>query len=98
MKSNLFCTLTLGLFLVCALYTVWLSVRYFFSVQELQQLQSQYVTVEQTRNAIQSLANEALEYSKKNPRIDPLLQQFEIKPKPGGTNAPAPVSPKTPAK
>lgn len=94
MKSNLLCTLTLGVFLVCALYTVWLSVRYYFSVRELQQLQYQYVAVEQTRNAIQSLANEAIEYSKTNVAIDPILQQFELKPKPGATNAPVPGNPK----
>jgi len=98
MKSNLLCTVTLGVFLVCALYTVWLSVRYYFSVRELQQLQYQYVAVEQTRNALQSLANEALEYSRTNPSIDPILQQFDLKPKPGATNAPAQGSQKVPAK
>ena len=89
MKSNLLCTLALGIFLVCALYTVWLSGMYFLSVQEMQRLQSQYMSVEQTRNALSALANEALEYSKKNPAIDPILQQFDLKPKPGATNAPA---------
>ena len=98
MKSNLLCTLTLGVFLVCALYTIWLSVRYFFSVREIQQLQYQYAVVEQTRNAIQSLANEALEYSKGHPAIDPLLQQFDLKQKPGATNAPAQAAPKATAK
>src|ERR1051326_4246387 len=98
MKSNLLCTLSLGLFLVCALYTIWLSVVYYFSVQELQRLQIQYVAVEQTRNALTALANDALEYSKKNPAIDPILQQFELKPKPGATNNPPQTGAKPAAK
>ena len=88
MKSNLTCTLALGVFLVCALYTVWLSVRVYFSGQELQQIQYQYMGLEQTHEALQSLANEALEFSKKNPAINPILQRFEIKPKIALTNAP----------
>lgn len=93
MKSNLLCTLTLGVFLVCALYTVWLALTYYYSVQQLQQLQFQYVRVEQTQNAIQALASDAMEYGKQHPAIEPLLQQYDLKPKPapaaGKTNAPA---------
>jgi hypothetical protein len=88
MKSNLTCTLTLGVFLVCALYTAWLSVRTYFSGRELQQVQYQYMRLEQTHEALQSLASEALEFSKKNPAMNPILQRFDIKPKGGGTNAP----------
>src|SRR5947207_225870 len=97
MKSNLICTLTLGVFLVCALYTIWLSTRVYFSGQELQRVQYQYMRIEQIHEALQSLAGEALEYSKKNPAINPILQQFEIKPKTGSTNAPA-APQKAPAK
>ena len=97
MKSNLFCTCTLGVFLVCALYTVWLSVRVFFSGQQLQQLQYQYARVEQTQEALRGLASEAVEYGKKHPAIDPILVQFELKPKPGATNAPTQASPKPPS-
>ena len=38
----------------------------------------------------QALANDAVEYSKRNPSIDPLLFQFEIKQKPTAA-APAPT-------
>jgi len=89
MKSNLTCTLALGVFLVCALYTIWLSVRVYFSAQELQQVQYQYMRIEQTHEALQSLASEALEFSKKNPAMNPILQRFEIKPRIGVTNAQA---------
>jgi len=97
MKSNLTCTLALGVFLVCALYTIWLSMRVYFSGQELQQVQYQYMRLEQTHEALQSLAGEALEFSKKNPAMNPILQRFDIKPKVAGTNAPA-AAPKPSAK
>ncbi|HXJ73265.1 MAG TPA: hypothetical protein VNM37_10440, partial [Candidatus Dormibacteraeota bacterium] len=37
--------------------------------------------------AVQSLANEAIDYSRRNPAIEPLLKQFEVIP---GRPAPAP--------
>jgi hypothetical protein len=77
---------------VCAAFTVWVSVRYFFSMKEVQRLQGQTVTINNTRNAAQALANESVEYSKRNPAIDPILHQFDIKAKP--TNAIAPAQPK----
>jgi len=70
-------------------------IRVYFSSQQLQQLQYQYARVEQTQEALRALAAEAVEYGKKHPAIEPILQQYELKPKPGATNAPA--SPKTPA-
>jgi hypothetical protein len=45
-------------------------------------------------NAAQSLANEAIEYSKRNPAIDPILFQFELKARPVSTSAaPGPTAP-----
>jgi|SRR5580765_483650 len=98
MKSNLFCTCTLGLFLVCAIYTVWLSAIVFVSAKQFQKLQSQYASIQQTQEALHYLAADAVEYGKKHPAIEPILQQFELKPKPGATNAPAAAAPKAPAK
>jgi hypothetical protein len=36
---------------------------------------------------MQSLANDAIEYSRRNPSIDPLLQKFELKPVSAGQPA-----------
>src|SRR5262249_38791592 len=72
--------------IVCAGTTAWVSMRYYFSVREMQRLQGYYVQMTAARTAAQSLATEALEYSKRNPAIDPLLYQFEIKTRPA-TNA-----------
>ena len=90
MKSNALASLLTGAVMVCALTVAWLSIRYFFTLRELQKLQGQYVFMNNTRNAAQALASEAMEYSKRNPAIDPILIQYEIKPRP--TNA-APSSP-----
>jgi hypothetical protein len=86
MKSNLLCTLTLGVFLVCALYTIWLSVTYYACGAQLQRLQYQYAAIDQTQSALDALLNEALAYGKQHPAIEPVLEKFV--PKPAPTNAP----------
>ena len=95
MKSNALASLLTGAVMVCALTVAWLSIRYFFTLRELQKLQGQYVFMNNTRNAAQALASEAVEYSKRNPAIDPILIQYEIKPR--ATNVPpsAPARPGT---
>ena len=87
MKSNALASLLTGAVIVCALTVAWLSIRYFFAIRDLQQLQYQYVLMNNTRTAAQNLAGEAIEYSRRNPSIDPILIQYEIKTKP--TNAPS---------
>jgi hypothetical protein len=70
---------------------VWVSFNYYFSWRELQKLQATALDMSTKLNAAQSLAAEAVEYSKRNPAIDPILVQFELKPKPGAVSpAPAP--------
>jgi hypothetical protein len=94
MKINLLTAVLVGVLLVCSLLATWISVRYFFSVKELQQLQGEMLRVNQTVAAVQSLAAQAVDYSKRNPAIDPILQSFELKPK---TNMP-PLPPPGPIK
>ena len=71
----------------------WLSINYFFSMRDLQKLQAQYLSMNNYRSAVQSLANEAIEYSKRNPAIDPILYQFDIKSRPSTNAAPAAARP-----
>ena len=47
---------------------------------ELRGLQAQAARVENSRNLLRALAGESLEYSKRNPAIDPLLQSVGLKP------------------
>jgi hypothetical protein len=88
MKNNTLGRLLVSILFACAILATWASVRYFFSMREAQRLQGRAIAINNVRSAAQALANEAVEYSKRNPAIDPILQQFDIKPKP--TNAPAP--------
>ena len=89
MKSNALTSLLAGAVLVCAITMAWLSLNYFFSMAELQRLQGQYLSMNNRRTAVQSLANEAIEYSKRNPAIDPILYNFDIKMRPSTNAAPA---------
>ena|SRR2546422_754687 len=77
-----------------ALTASWFAGWWFLGARELQGLEFQYQSMNQTSAAIQSLANEAIEYSRHNAAIDPLLQQFELKPKPAPAAA-APPAPKS---
>ena len=90
MKNNALGAVLVGILFVCTAFTLWASIRYFFSMREAQRLQGRAIVINNTRNAVQALAAEAVEYSKRNPTIDSVLQQFDIKTKP--TNAAAPVS------
>ena len=90
MKSNALASLLTGAIIVCAIITGFFFLRYYLALKELQRLQGQYVFMNNSRNAAQSLANEAVEYSKRNPSIDPILYRYDIKQRPG-TNSPAPA-------
>ena len=80
---------------VSALAACWFAVWWFLGARQLQALEFQYQSMTQTSAAVQSLANEAIEFSRRNPAIDPLLQQFDLKPKAATTAAPAaPSAPK----
>jgi hypothetical protein len=84
MKNNLLTNLLVGLVVLSVLATSGLAYVYVRSVQKLNQLQLQNALITRNRTLINSLANEAIEYSKRNPAIDPILQPFvDVKPKPG---------------
>jgi len=86
MNRDTLASILVGLLCASALLSVWLSVRWFFSVRELQQLQVHAAQVNNSRAAAQSLANEALAYSRKNPAMETLLQEFNLRQKEGSTN------------
>ena len=84
MKNNILTNLLVGLVVLSVLATSGLAYIYVRSVQKLNQLQLQNAFITRNRTLINSLANEAIEYSKRNPAIDPILQPFvDVKPKPG---------------
>ena len=73
---------TVGLLLVGALclsaiVTFWYAWDHYASVRELQQIYTRQAAISNTRVAANSLANEAIEYSRTNPAIDAILFKFD---------------------
>ena len=87
---------TVGVLLVGALWlsailAIWVSLDHGYRVKKLQELYVRQPEINNLNAAAQSLANEAIEYSMKNPAIDPILLQFDLKPRgvaPVSTNHP----------
>ena len=78
-----------GLLFVSVIFSAICVVTYVRGTAELRGLQGKAAAIESNRNLVRSLAAEALEYGKRNPAIDPVLQTFGLK----AANA-APISPK----
>ena len=79
MKNN-----ALAAVLVVALFALGLcaclqSMRYFFTLRQMGVMQNQVNQVNFRLSLAQALVNESVEYSKRNPAIDPILQQFHFK-------------------
>ncbi len=90
MKNSPITTVLVGLLAVSAVASALLSAFYISNAREFRKLNSQVLFVNQRTAAITSLANDAMEYSKRNPAIDPILESVGAKPKPGQTtNRPA---------
>jgi len=101
MKNDPLTTILLGLLTVFALTSVAFCWLYVSNTRELRTLQFQVATVQNNRNLVNSLANDSVEYSKKNANIDPILEAVGLKPgKTALTNAPkaAATTPKAPTK
>jgi hypothetical protein len=100
MKNDPLTTILLGLLTILALTSVVLCWLYVANTRELRTLQAQVAMVQNNRNLVNSLANDAVEYSKKNSNIDPILESVGLKPKSGTTNAPkaSTAAPRAPTK
>jgi hypothetical protein len=76
MRNNQMTSLLVGMLFLLTLFTGWLTLKYNWSLRDLQQVQAKANSVNTLRNTLQSLAAETIEYSKKNPAIEPLLQSL----------------------
>ena len=94
MKNNPLTTVLLGVLTVSALLSVGFCWRYVSNTRELRTLQTQASLINNNRTMINSLANDAVEYSKKNPAIDPILESVGLKP---SKSAPAATTTTKPA-
>lgn len=95
MKKSPLPTVLLVVLLASALTSLFLCWSYISKTRELRRLQGQAAQANNNLGIINALATDALEYSKKNPAIDPILESAGVKPPRTGT-APA-ASPAKPA-
>ena|SRR5437899_6085098 len=79
MKKEPFAAFLVGTFSVCAVASVVLATNFWFSARALRRLQPQAMAYQARLSLAQSLLNETLEYSKRNPAINPLLQSLNLK-------------------
>jgi hypothetical protein len=79
-EKNLLLQVLVVLLFICALTSAISAIVYMESSGELRSLQIQAATLEQKRVLTRALVNDVLEYSKRNPEIDPILRSIGLKP------------------
>ena len=93
MERNLLTNVLTGLVSLGALSSLILALLYVNRMRDLRISQGKIEAINRYRAIAQPLAIDAVEYSRRNPAIDPLLQSFGIKP-----GSASPQKPATPAK
>lgn len=78
-KSNPLAVVLVTALFLSALASSWFSLWWFLGARELQSIEYQHQSLIRISTAMQSLANDAMEYSRRNPAIDPVLLQFDLK-------------------
>lgn len=86
MKNNQLIGILLGILFITTGVAGWLCMKYTSTVRARRQIAPQLVFVHNEESVINALAADAVEYSKRNPAIDPILKAFNLAP---GGNAPA---------
>ena len=89
MKNNPLTSVLLGVLTVSTLASVVLCGMFNHNVRHKNSLQHDASVMINNRNVMSALVNDTLEYSKKNPDIDPILESLRLKP---GKSAPAATS------
>ncbi len=80
MKNSLLMTALLVAVCAMAFVVLILAIGFEYHYWQLRRLRPQVAQAENNRNLVNALANDALEYSKHNPAIDPILQSVGVKP------------------
>jgi len=80
-KSNPLAVILVTALFLSALASSWCSFWWFLGARELQSIEYQVQSLNRISAAMQLLVNDAMEYSRRNPAIDPVLVQFELKPR-----------------
>lgn len=93
MRDHFFPSLLLGAVLIGALATAGLAVYYVRNVKKLQRLQIQAAVINQNRAIMRDLTTEAMEYSKRNPAMERVLDSVGIRQKAAEGQSNAPFAP-----
>jgi hypothetical protein len=86
MNRDFFTPMLVAILIVCSLLSTLFAYQHVQLTRDFSRLQAQMNVLQRNQTLVQALSKEAIEYSKQNPTIDPILQQFGLKPKP--TQAP----------
>jgi hypothetical protein len=81
MKKSPSTTVLLVILVITSLLSVLCCGLYIRSTMRLRDLQRTYAAQQQYRNFFLALMRDSIEYSKRNPAIDPLLEAANLKPK-----------------
>ena len=87
MKSSPLATVLLALLACAALGSLILCWMYIRTNRELRFLKTNVGMVQIKQRGMQALTYDLVEYSKRNPQIDPLLEKYEVKPKSTNSNS-----------
>ena len=79
MRNNSFTALLVGLLFFSAVAAAVQVLRLTFATRDLRRMQPRIIEINGHLNVAQALLNDTLEYSKRNPAIDPLLQSMNLK-------------------
>jgi hypothetical protein len=91
MKNSPLTKALLVLVVVVSLWSVYTCLLYNSKSRELRMMQTQVGIINYRQQVVQALLAEAMEYSKKNPAIDPILEAAGAKPP--RTNPPSATKP-----
>ena len=79
MKSGTFTMLVQGALVLSLVLSAVFTLQYIFATREMRALNAQLTIANAYRNTIQAMAVDCLEYSKKNPAIEPVLKSVGLK-------------------
>ena len=99
MKNNPLTVALVWVLGVCAIATVGLIGTFTYKLRELGTVQPRLIHINNINGFLRALSADSLEYSKRNPAINPLLQSLGvISPEPRPAGNPAPSTAKPPGK
>ncbi len=91
MKNNQLIAMLVGILFITTAAAAWLAFKYTSTVRARRQIAPELVFVHNEEGVINALAADVIEYSKRNPAINPVLKEFNL---PSGGSAPAAAGPK----